>query len=184
MRRTERESPSSPQKDDMSKKDAVISEAARIAEQLRRAFDGSAWHGPAVLELLEGVDAATAAARPISDAHSIWELLLHIAVWDQAGLVRLSGKKWQPAGTDNFPIVPTKPTQFAWRKAVADTKLTHEKLVKTVAALPESRLSDRVPGKRYDFHHMLHGIAQHELYHAGQIAILKKAAASVSLTRP
>jgi hypothetical protein len=48
-------------------------------------------------------------------------------------------------------------------------------LVKTVAALPDSRLRDRVPGKRYDFYHHLHGVAQHELYHAGQIAILKKA---------
>lgn len=159
----------------MRKKNA-ISEAAGIAEQLRRAFNGSAWHGPAVLEVLRDVDAATAAARPIADAHSIWELLLHIAVWDQAGLVRLSGKKWQPTGTDNFPLVPSKPTQAAWRKAIAGTKKTHEKLVKTVAALPESRLRERVPGKRYDFYHMLHGIAQHELYHAGQIVLLKKAA--------
>lgn len=163
-------------KDDMATKGARNSEAAGIAEQLRRAFDGSAWHGPSVLELLQDVDAATAAARPIGDVHSIWELLLHIAVWDRAGLVRLAGNKWQPTGTDNFPLVPSKPTQAGWRKAVAETKRTHEKLVETVASLPESRLRDRVPGKRYDFYHMLHGIAQHELYHAGQIAILKKAA--------
>jgi uncharacterized damage-inducible protein DinB len=157
-------------------KNTATSEAAGIAEQLRRAFDGSAWHGPAVLELVNDVDAATAAARPVADAHSIWELLLHIAVWDQAGLIRLAGQKCQPTGTDNFPLIPSKPTEASWRKAVAEAKKTHEKLVKTVAALPESRLRDRVPGKRYDFCHMLHGIAQHELYHAGQIAILKKAA--------
>ena len=54
-------------------------------------------------------------------------------------------------------------------------KRTHDRLVRTVAGLSESRLGDRVPGKRYDFYHMLHGIAQHELYHAGQIAVLKKA---------
>jgi uncharacterized damage-inducible protein DinB len=157
-----------------AKKIRKTSEGARIAEQLRRAFDGSAWHGPALLELLEDVDAAMAAARPVPDAHSIWELVLHIAVWDEAGLRRLSGKKWQPTGLANFPRV-TKPTEAAWRKAIAATKRTHETLVKTVAALPDSRLADRVPGKRYDFYHMLHGIAQHELYHAGQIAILKKA---------
>ncbi len=159
----------------MSKKGIRNSEAAGIGELLRRAFDGSAWHGPSVLELLEGMDAATAAAKPIADVHSIWELLLHIAVWDKAGMVRLTGKKWQPTGTANFPVVPHKATEAAWQKAIADTKRIHEKLVKTVAALPESRLRDRVPGKRYDFYHMLHGIAQHELYHAGQIAILKKA---------
>ena len=151
------------------------SEASRIADQLRRAFDGSAWHGPGLMELLDDVDAAAAAAKPLNEVHSIWELVLHIAVWDDAGLRRLAGQKWQPTGDLNFPPA-TKSTEAAWRKAVVQTKRTHDKLVATVATLPDSRLGDRVPGKRYDFHHMLHGIAQHELYHAGQIAILKKAA--------
>jgi uncharacterized damage-inducible protein DinB len=160
-----------------AKETGAKSEASRIADQLRRAFDGSAWHGPALLELLEDVDAAAAAAKSLVQVHSIWELVLHVAVWDDAGLRRLSGKKWQPIGLANFPPV-MKPTEAAWRKAMAATKRTHDALVKTVAALPESRLWDRVPGKRYDFYHMLHGIAQHELYHAGQIAILKKAVRS------
>jgi uncharacterized damage-inducible protein DinB len=149
------------------------SEASRIADQLQRAFYGSAWHGPALLELLEDVDAASAAAKPLPEVHSIWELVLHIAVWDAAGARRLSGEKCQPAGVANFPPAPAA-REAAWRKAVAAAKRTHDALVKTVAALPDSRLRDRVPGKRYDFYHMLHGIAQHELYHAGQIAVLKK----------
>jgi uncharacterized damage-inducible protein DinB len=159
----------------MKKKVAGTSEAARIADQLRRAFYGSAWHGPDVLELIKDVDAETAAAKPLADVHSIWELLLHIEAWDRAGLIRLSGKKCQMTGEKNFPPVPT-PTDVAWRDAVARVKGTHDELMKTVAALPKSRLLDQVPGKKYDFYHMLHGIAQHELYHAGQIAILKKAA--------
>ena len=150
------------------------SRSALLAEQLRRAFDGDAWHGPSLLELLADVHAATAAAKPIPEVHSIWELVLHIAVWDEAAMRRLDGKIWQPEGTGNFPI-PPKSTGAAWRKAVAHAKRTHNRLVKTVAALPESRLRDRVPGKKYGFYFMLHGIAQHELYHAGQIAILKKA---------
>ena len=150
------------------------SEGARIAQLLRHAFDGNAWHGPALLELLEDVDAATAAARPLPNVHSIWELVLHIAVWDRVACRRLAGEKCQPTGTANFPLV-TKPTEAAWRKAVAETKRTHDNFVRIVAGLPDSRLRERVPGKRYDFYHMLHGLAQHELYHAGQIAILKKA---------
>jgi uncharacterized damage-inducible protein DinB len=159
--------------------DRVVEQAkepARIAGQLRRAFDGSAWHGPALLELLEDIDAVSAAARPLPNIHSIWELVLHIAVWDEAAIRRLAGEKWQPTGTANFPRMP-KPTEAAWRKVISETKRTHDRLVKTVAALPESRLRDRCPGKRYDFYHLLHGVAQHELYHAGQIAILKKAGA-------
>jgi|SRR5712671_1241146 len=149
-------------------------EGARIADQLRRAFDGTAWHGPSLMALLENVDAATAAARPLPKVHSIWELVLHIAAWDAAGCRRLGGNKTQLTGTANFPVAPT-PTEAAWRKAVAEVKRTHDLLVNMVAALPDSRLYDRVPGKRYDFYFMFHGIAQHELYHAGQIAILKKA---------
>ena len=152
------------------------SEAAGIADQLRRAFYGNAWHGPAVLELLKDVDAETAAAHPIADVHSIWELVLHIQAWDGAGLKRLAGKTARLKGKQNFPPVP-QPTEVAWREAVVSANRTHDKLVETVAGLPEKRLRDQVPGKRYDFHHMLHGIAQHELYHAGQIAILKKACA-------
>ena len=122
------------------------------------------------------MDAATAAAKPLRNVHSIWELVLHIAAWDGAVHRRLGGAKAQLKAAQNFPRVP-KPSEAAWREAVANTKRTHDALVKTVSALPDDRLRDRVPGKRYDFYHMLHGLAQHELYHAGQIAILKKAQA-------
>lgn len=150
-------------------------ESVLLADQLRRAFKGAAWHGPAMLELLQDVNAAQAAARPIPNAHSIWELVLHTAVWDNAACRRLAGQKFQPKGTANFPLVPKEATEAAWRKTVTQAKRAHDVLVKTVAALPESRLRDRVPGKRYNFHFMLQGVAQHELYHAGQIALLKKA---------
>jgi uncharacterized damage-inducible protein DinB len=153
---------------------APHSEPSLIADQLRRAFEGDAWHGPALLEVLQKVNAAAAAARLLPDIHSIWELLLHVAAWDDAASRRLGGETVQLTGTANFPVVP-KPTEAAWHTAVAHAKRTHDALVKTVAALPESRLRERVPGKRYDFYFMLHGVAQHELYHAGQIAILKKA---------
>jgi uncharacterized damage-inducible protein DinB len=152
------------------------SQAARIADQLRRAFDGSAWHGPALLELLKHVDAATAAAKPLPKVHSIWELVLHVAAWDGAVRHRLGGEKLQLSAAENFPRVP-RPTEAAWREAVQRTKRAHDALVKAVAALPDTRLRERVPGKRYDLYHMLNGLVQHELYHAGQIAILKKAQA-------
>jgi uncharacterized damage-inducible protein DinB len=158
----------------MRKKTKSRSQGALLADQLRRAFYGSAWHGPALMELLRDVQAATAAARPIGNVHSIWELLLHIEAWDGAGLKRLDGETARLEGEQNFPLVP-EPTQAAWREAVRSAKGTHDALVRTVARLKDSRLRDRVPGKRYDFYHLLHGIAQHELYHAGQIAILKKA---------
>jgi len=148
-------------------------EANRIADQLRRAFDGSAWHGPSLMELLAGVDAATAAAKPLPNVHSIWELVLHIAVWDRSAIVRLGGVVSQPTGDLNFPPVGTV-TRSAWLEAVSEAKRSHNELVKIVGKLSDARLRERCPGKRYDYYHLLHGVVQHELYHAGQIAILKK----------
>ena len=149
-----------------------------LAEQLRRAFEGDAWHGPALLELLADIDASKAAARPIKDAHSIWELVLHIAAWDDAVNRRIVlGKALQLNDEENFPAV-TDSSAAAWKKAVDHAKQAHVQLLKTVEALPDQRLTEQVPGKSYDIRFMLEGVAQHELYHAGQIAILKKAHAS------
>ncbi len=153
-----------------------MTETARLADQIRRAFEGNAWHGDSVLELLEGVDAVTAAARPIKNAHSIWELVLHIATWDDVVRRRIGGTAVMPTDGENFPHVKD-PSEPAWRETLGNAKKVHHDLVWAVAAFPDSRLGERVPGKTqdyYDFFYMFSGIVQHELYHAGQIALLKK----------
>jgi uncharacterized damage-inducible protein DinB len=151
-----------------------MSDAARIAEQLRNAFEGNAWHGPALLELLADIDPATAASHPLPETHSIWELVFHIAAWDDAVNRRIVERKaLQLKAAQNFPPVKDK-SSAAWKKAVAHLKKTHAALVKTAASLSDKQLNERVPGKKYNVRFMLDGVAQHELYHAGQIAILKK----------
>ncbi|HXM60140.1 MAG TPA: DinB family protein [Terriglobales bacterium] len=156
-----------------------MSETAHLADQIHRAFDGEAWHGDSVLEILNGVNAQMAAAHPIKNAHSIWELVLHISAWDGAILERIGGAAAELQDEQNFP--PVKDTsETAWHKAIEHAKHTHDELVKAVAAFPDSRLHERVPGKTesyHDFFYTFSGIVQHELYHAGQIALLKKAQA-------
>ncbi len=153
-----------------------MSEASRMADQLRHAFNGDAWHGDSLLEILEGVTAQQAAAHPIKNAHSIWELVLHIAAWDGAVLRRLGGTAVELSAAENFPAV-TDASEAAWRKTLVDVRRVHQELIKAVAALPDSQLDEMVPGKEgahYTFYYMLHGVVQHELYHAGQIVLLKK----------
>ena len=82
-----------------------MTETFRLADQIRRAFEGSAWHGDSILELLADVNAKTAAARPIKDAHSIWEILLHIAAWDDVVSRRIGGTAVTLADAQNFPAV-------------------------------------------------------------------------------
>ena len=90
-----------------------MTETFRLADQIRRAFEGSAWHGDSILELLADVNAKTAAARPIKDAHSIWEILLHIAAWDDVVTRRIGGTALMLKDEQNFPAV-TDTSEAAW----------------------------------------------------------------------
>ncbi len=151
-----------------------MSEISFIVEQLKLAFEGEPWHGPALMEVLEGIDAKAALERPIGKAHCIWELVVHLSGWEQVILTRLQGQTATLTDAQNFGHLDST-TEQSWMSAVAILRQSHAELIKLVTALPESRLGDRVPGKDYDVRFMLNGAVQHAAYHAGQIAILKRA---------
>jgi uncharacterized damage-inducible protein DinB len=151
-----------------------VSELKFILDQLKAAFDGEAWHGPALMEILEGVDATTAAAHPIPEVHSIWELVLHLATWERVIARRIEGEALMPSDEENFPQVH-QANDPGWRDAIQNLRLTHITLMQLVSSMKGSRLNDRVPGKDYDLRFMLTGAVQHAAYHGGQIALLKKA---------
>ena len=150
-----------------------MTESKRIADQLHRAYAGGAWHGSALRELLSGVTAKRAAARPLAGAHTIWELVLHITAWKRAVLRRMQGKALSLSPAENFPHMP-QATLANWKKTLAALRTAQRDLHRAVSALPESRLRKKFPGKRYSLYFMLHGLLQHDLYHAGQVALLKK----------
>jgi len=151
-----------------------MEEVKRIEDQLRRAFEGDAWHGPSVRKLLEDVTNEMAAARPLADAHSIWEIALHIAAWEGAVRRMLEGEVVKLSAEEDWP--PVKDTsEAAWKDSLEALRNGHTQLRGTISRLTDSQLEDVVAGKDYPGYFMLHGIIQHDLYHAGQIAILKKA---------
>ncbi len=94
-------------------------EIKRLEEQLKRALEGEAWHGPSVLESLAGVSADEAAAHPISGAHSIWEIVLHLTTDYTLVLRRLSGDGGQLTPEEDWPPCPAV-TEENWRKATQD----------------------------------------------------------------
>ena len=155
-----------------------VSEVDRIRDQFRRSFEGEAWHGPAVLALLDGVTAQQAAAHPIAGAHSIWELTLHIAAWERACLRRLNGDPAQLTDAEDWePINDT--SDAAWEATKQELIDNHRKLLDAISNVDESRLDESIyndPNVPYSSVYVtLHGGVQHDLYHAGQIAMLKKA---------
>ncbi|HUR37521.1 MAG TPA: DinB family protein [Terriglobales bacterium] len=146
----------------------------RLADQIRRSQNGDAWHGPSISEVLDGVTAKHAAARPIKDGHSIWELVLHIAIWQRHILERLQrgGMAEIPEELD-WPKVSAT-SEEAWQQALEQLKKDNEELARAVENSEDEKLHANVRGKDYDFYFMLDSIPHHNLYHAGQIALLKK----------
>jgi uncharacterized damage-inducible protein DinB len=146
-----------------------------IVDQLQRAWDGDPFHGPSLRTILDGIAAPAAFARPLPGAHSIAEIALHIATWEDVVQRRVGGEvidslpdeqDWPPVG---------KETPAAWEAVQRTLEDAHARLEQRVGALAEARLGDPVAARDYDVEYMLYGIVQHTLYHAGQIALLKKA---------
>ena len=133
------------------------------------------WHGPSLADLLGDVPAVDAAAQPVQGAHSIWELVHHLTAWTEIARMRLAGEPTgEPTTEQDWPPV-RDPSAEAWRSAVERLKESHRELAADVAALDDAVLIGRVPGRDHTVVAMLHGIVEHDAYHGGQIAILKRA---------
>ena len=147
-----------------------------MVDQLRRAWDGEPFHGPAVGPLLAGVPTGAAFARPLKGVHSIAEIARHIGTWEDIVRRRLSGEVIDTVPDEEDWPGPGDTTPQGWDASRRELDERHARLEGAVAALPEARLGDAVAARDYDVRYMLQGILQHTLYHAGQIALLKKAA--------
>ena len=161
----------------------MTSEVGRLEEQLRRALEGEAWHGPAVLEALEGVSAGQAAGHPVAGAHSIWELVLHIGSDYDLVLRRMAGDGRPVTPGEDWPACPA-PTEENWRQTLRELKRKNESLRLAVRNFPAERLDEPLVAEPpFSAYVQFVGVTQHHLYHAGQIALLKRALAETEAAR-
>jgi uncharacterized damage-inducible protein DinB len=150
-------------------------------DQTHRITSGDPWYGDAILTVLAGVTHEQAAARPIPNAHSIWELVLHMQSWVREVTRRLQVGRWQEPADGDWPKPPS-PSADNWRKAVAELEQAHRGLLAALETFPEQRLGEQLGQERnqalgtgVSYAQMLHGILQHDAYHLGQIGLLRKA---------
>jgi uncharacterized damage-inducible protein DinB len=158
-----------------------MTETARIIDQLQRAFDHDAWSGPSLRDTLQGLSASQAAARPLAEAHSIWELVLHLTTWTSTVCRRVEQRQNVPPAAEDWPAVPASVDENAWQGAIHELCRAHEQLLTVAQSLTAHELDqvlgeerDRADGSGVSIYVLLHGTAQHYLYHAGQIALLRK----------
>jgi len=153
--------------------EAHKSELHRIAKQLQRTFQGRAFHGPSVEEALEGVTAKMAGARSPGGAHNIWQIVLHMTFWQDTARRWLQGDTRRPEPDEDWAEVTDK-SEGEWRKALWNLRRSNELLRDEIMALDESRLMDPMFDGMVRVDTVLRGIIQHNVYHSGQISLLKK----------
>lgn len=167
-----------------------MSEIRRIRDQLEREHEGDPWHGSPLREILSGIDAQQAARTPVHGAHSIWELVLHVTGWKNEVARRVAGAPAGLPAEGDWPAVG-EPSEERWQAALRRLEEAHRGLMAAIEELPEARLFEptndprnRPLGAGVSYYVLLHGIVQHDVYHSGQIALLKKAGLPGLSSRP
>ena len=157
-----------------------MSESSRLVDQFKRAHDGDPCHGSPVKAILKGLTADQAALKRPNGAHSIWAIVLHMTAWRNEVADRATGKSAGEPAAGDYPEVGD-PTPARWTAALAALDASHQNLVKVVRDMSDDQLSKATNDPRngplgtgVSYYELLHGIVQHDAYHAGQIAILKK----------
>jgi hypothetical protein len=149
-----------------------------LLSSLDQAYNRQSWHGTNLRGSIRGVTAEQAAWRPGDGRHNIWELVVHAAYWKYAVWRRLTGEKrgsFELKGSNFFERPgPAGATERAWRADVALLDRTHRRLRAAIAAIPESHLRRKAKGAKTTNLFLIQGIAAHDLYHAGQIQLLKR----------
>lgn len=156
------------------------SQVELLIESLDEGFHGPAWHGPSLRAALRGLTAGAAAARPTKERHNLWELAVHCAYWKYAVRRRLLGKKEHTFAYvgHNFFSRPEKkngrPSEAEWKRDLDLLSRMHDELCDTVSHLDDAELDRPSRGSHQTPRFMIEGIAMHDVYHAGQIQLLRK----------
>ncbi len=148
-------------------------EISRIVRMIEKTFDKSPWYGTSIMGSLSEISPAQASHRA-GQNHSINELTLHMVSWRTFAVRRLRGDNtFEISDELNFPLGSD------WAEALKKLRQSQEELVAAAKDFPDSRLGELVPSKtqKYTYYTLLHGIVQHDIYHLGQIQLIRKSLA-------
>jgi hypothetical protein len=144
-----------------------------VLTQLKESIFDGGWHGPSLVDVIRGIDVVTALSRPLEDRHSIWEIVQHVIYWIDRVNDVLNGLEHPPMGDpeDWRPVMGESGTWDCIEKEIVET---YERLMNSLLGKEEEMLDEKVPNTDFTYLWMLFGLIHHNLYHAGQIALLKQ----------
>ncbi len=151
-------------------------EIRRLLIQIEEGYATKTWHGPNLKGSIRGLTAREAALRPGPSRHNIWEIVIHCAYWKYTVRRRILGEKKGsfPLKGSNWFRAPLEGTESEWKESVALLNDAHLSMVDAIARLKPSGLRQRPKGSNYTTGSIVFGIAAHDIYHAGQIQLLKR----------
>jgi hypothetical protein len=152
-------------------------ELSQLLALIDQAYNRKSWHGTNLRGSLRSVTADAAAWRPAPDRHNIWELAVHAAYWKYTvwrRLVNAERGTFALKGSNFFSRPDGDASAAAWRKDVALLDRTHRQLRGAIEGFSPRALHRRPQGSKFDYAALISGIAAHDLYHAGQIQLLKR----------
>ena len=150
-----------------------MTETERIRDQYERALTGDSWHGDNVWKTLAEVEPGQAFQRVLPGVHTIWQLVAHMTYWESQVRRRLQQQPELPEAELNFPPMPAA-TPENWQSALHLFRRSNEEFREALSKVQDSQLDRALSSPEKSVYVELHGVIQHHLYHAGQIAILRK----------
>jgi hypothetical protein len=147
-----------------------------ILDFLDHAFDKQSWHGTNLRGSLRGLKLKELLFRLGKNRHCIWEIALHCAYWKYIIYRKITNSKKGefPRAPSNFPTIPRNPALKDWKKDLLLLEEMHKKLLGAVKKINIGKLSAKAPGSKWKYEELIYGVASHDLYHAGQIQLLKR----------
>lgn len=151
-------------------------ETIRIQKLLKRNWDGPMWYGTTIRKTLKDISWEKAFYKPAAFSHNVYEYVKHMSCWRKYVVEYLKGNHTYSVeiNSESDWITKYEVSELSWLQALGELEATQTELIEVFEGFTDDRLEETVPGNKYNWYVMLHGLVHHDIYHSAQIAILKK----------
>jgi uncharacterized damage-inducible protein DinB len=150
-------------------------ELQSIIHNMKSTLEGEPWFGRSVYAILDEINPSITFKKPNKNSHSLIDLLYHMNTWAEFTLKRIEGdKETDLKASEELDWRKIDPKIHSWEKGLTEFKAIHSKIIKLLNDKDDEFLKGIVDYRNYKYRFLIHGLIQHNIYHLGQIAYIKK----------